>query len=74
MNMRGILKNHYKSPFPAMNFHIYDEPVETNNIYSDTLAIDGNYTCAQLFFGIRSLFSYICYMKTNKQFVNTLEE
>jgi hypothetical protein len=58
MPMRTILKKRYKSPNPALNVHPRDEPVATDTIYSDTLAIDCGITSAQLF--------------VDKQFVNTL--
>jgi hypothetical protein len=46
-----ILKKHYKSPFPALNVQRCDEPVATGTVYSDTPAIDGGETCAQIFVG-----------------------
>ena len=44
-----ILKKHYKSPFPALNVQRCDEPDVTERVYSDTPAIDGDETCAQIF-------------------------
>jgi hypothetical protein len=46
----------------------------TDTIYSDTPAIDGGETHAQLFVGTESLVTDIQGMKTDKQFVNTLED
>ena len=69
-----VLKKHYKSPFPALNVHRRDEPVATDTVYSDTPAIDGGATSAQLFVGTESLLSDVYGMKTDKQFVNTLED
>jgi hypothetical protein len=49
MPMSTILKKWYKSPNPALNVRPHDEPVATDTIYSDTLAIDCGVTSAQFF-------------------------
>jgi hypothetical protein len=67
-----ILKKQYKSPNPALNVHPRDEPVATNTIYSDTLAIDCGVTSAQLFVGTKTHTAYVYPIKSDKQFVNTL--
>jgi hypothetical protein len=54
MPMSTILKKWYKSPNPALNMHPCDEPVATDTIYSDTLAIDCGVTSAQLFVGTKT--------------------
>jgi hypothetical protein len=69
-----ILKKHYKSPFPALNVQRRDEPVATDTVYSDTPAIDGGETCAQIFVGTETLVTDVYGMKTEKEFVNTLED
>jgi hypothetical protein len=69
-----ILKKHYKSPFPALNVQRRDEPVATDTVFSDTPAIDGGETCAQIFVGTETLVTDVYGMKTEKQFVNTLED
>jgi hypothetical protein len=69
-----ILKKHYKSPFPALNVQRRDEPVTTDTVYSNTPAIDGGETCAQIFVGTETLLTDVYGMKTEKQFVNTLED
>ena len=56
-----------------MNLHCRDEPVANDTIYSDTLAIYGGSTYAQLFVGKYSLVSNAYCMKTDNQFLNTLE-
>ena len=56
-----------------MNVYCRDETVETSTIYSETPAIYGVYTCAQLFVCTKSLVSSVYAMKTAKQCVNTLE-
>jgi hypothetical protein len=69
-----ILKKHYKSPFPALNVKRRDEPVATNTVFSDTPAIDGGQTCAQIFVGTETLVTDVYGMKNKKQFVNALED
>jgi hypothetical protein len=69
-----ILKKHYKSPYPALNVRRRDEPVATDTVFSDTPAIDGGETCAQIFVGTDTLVTDVYGMKGEKQFVNTLED
>ena len=69
-----ILQKHYKSPFPALNVKRRDEPVATDTVYSDVPAIDGGETCAQIFVGTETFVTDVYGMKTEKQFVNTLED
>ena len=56
-----------------MNVYCLNEPIATDTIYSDTLAIDDGYTWAQLFVWTKSLGLYLYGMKKNKWFVNTSE-
>ena len=72
--MSTILKKHYKSPYPAFNVRRHDESVATDTIFSDTPAIDDGSTMAQLFVGMDSLVTDVYPMKSEKQFVNTLED
>jgi len=72
--MSMLLKKHYKSPFPVLNVHQRDEPIATDTIYSDTPAIDSGGTIAQVFVGTESLVMDVYSMKTDRQFVNTLED
>jgi len=69
-----VMKKHYRSPFPALNVFRRDEPVATDTVYSDTPAIDDGATCAQIFVGTKSLVTDVYGMKTDKEFVNTLED
>jgi hypothetical protein len=70
-----ILKKHYKSPFPALsNVQRCDESVAMDTVYSDTPAIEGGETCAQIVVGTETLVTDVYGMKTEKQFVNTLED
>ena len=74
MTLSDLPKNNYKSPFSEMNGYHHDEPVATYTIYSDTAAIDDGSTCSQLFVGTKSLVSDVYGMKTNRNFVNNLED
>jgi hypothetical protein len=70
-----ILKKHYKSPFPALNVQHRDEHDATDTVYSDTpAAIDGDETCTQIFVSTETLVTDVYGMKTEKRFVNTLED
>jgi hypothetical protein len=69
-----ILKKHYKSPFPALNVQRRDERVTRDTVYSNAPDIDGGETCAQIFVGTETLVTDVYGMKTEKQFVNTLQD
>ena len=68
------LKKTFKSPFPACNVHRRNEPVATDTVYADTPAIDDGAQSAQFFVGCDSLVCDVYGMKTDKQFVNTLQD
>ncbi|EEC44015.1 predicted protein [Phaeodactylum tricornutum CCAP 1055/1] len=68
------LRKHFKSRFPALNVHRRNEAVATDTIWSDTPAVDNGAKFAQLFVGRRSLVTDIYPMKTDKEFVNALED
>ena len=70
----STLHKHYKSPFPAHNVHRRSEDVGTDTVFSDVPAVDGGETCAQIFVGRDSLVVDVYGMKTEKQFVNTLQD
>ena len=74
MNPNSTLHRHYKSPFPAHNVPRRSEDVGTDTVFSDEPAIDGGETCAQLFVGRDSLVVDVYGMKTEKQFINTLQD
>ena len=57
-----------------MNVYCRGEPVATDTIYSETPCNDDGSTCVNLFVSTKSLVSDIYGMKTDKQFVNTLED
>ena len=69
-----ILKQHFRSPFPWANVVRRNEALATDTVFADVPAIDGGETCAQFFEGTTSKVVDIIGMKTEKQFVNTLED
>jgi len=74
ISMSEVLKKRYKSPNPALNIHRRNEPVATDTIFSDVPAVDDGSTCAQLFVGTESLVTDVYGMKSEKQFIHTLED
>jgi len=54
--------------------HRRNESAATDTVYSDTPAIDSGVTVAQFFVGCDSMVCNIYGIKTDKQFVNTLED
>ncbi len=70
----GTLKKRFKSPFPAANVARRAEGVATDSVFADTPAFVTGETAAQLFVGESTLFTDGYGMKTDKEFVNTLED
>ncbi len=70
----GRLKKRFKSPFPAANVRRRSEAVATDTVFSDTPAFATGQTCAQIFVGTETLYTDVYGMKTDKEFVNTLED
>ena len=68
------MKRHLKSRNPALNIPRRHEPVATDTIFSDTPAVDSSVKQAQVFVGRDSLVADVYPMKSDKQFVNTLED
>jgi len=68
------LKQHWRSRFPACNVKRRNEPVATDTIFSDTPAVDSGVTAAQIFVGRDTLVADCYGLKTDKEFVNTLED
>jgi hypothetical protein len=68
------LKQHWRSRFPACNVRRRNEPVATDTVFSDTPAVDCGVTTAQIFVGRESLVADVYGLKTDKGFVNTLED
>jgi Reverse transcriptase (RNA-dependent DNA polymerase) len=70
----GNMRKHYKSRFPAFNIFRRNEPVATDTVMSDTPSIGCGSKCAQIFVGRESLVTDVYGMKTDKEFVTTLED
>jgi len=68
------LRKHCKSRFPDLNVHQRNEPVATDTIFLDTPAVDNGSTCAQIFVGTESLVSNSYGIKSDGEFVATLED
>ncbi len=52
----------------------HNEAVATNTIYSDTPTIDNGAIAAQFYVAHKSLFCEVYGMKSDKEFINTLED
>ena len=70
----SFLKKTYCSLFHAFNVKRRSELVAANTVCSDTPAVDDRSTCAQIFVGTKTLVADFYRMKTDKQFLNTLED
>src|SRR6056300_1992305 len=68
------LQRHFKSPFPALNVTRQDEPVATDTVYTDTTDTEHGHKVAQFFVGLESLVSDVYGVKTDKQFLQTLQD
>ena len=66
------LKKHFKSRNPAFNIPRRNEPVATDTIFSDTPTIHDGSTMAQFFVGKDTLVFDTYWIKSQKQFINTL--
>ena len=69
-----LLKKTFKSPNPALNVARRNEAVACDIVYSDTPAVNDGSTAAVMFVGLDSQVTDIYGIKTDKQFVNTLED
>ena len=68
------IKQTLRSPYPANNVWRRNEPVATDTIFAECPAVDDGSTMAQLFVGRKSLVIDVFGMKSEKEFVNTLED
>ena len=68
------LKKTFRSPHPACNVQHRQEPLATDTVHSDTPAIDDGSKVAQIFVGTESCVIDVHGMKTESQFVNTLQD
>jgi hypothetical protein len=70
----NILKQHWRSSFPACNVQRRNEAVATDTIFNDTHDVETGFTAAQIFVGRQSLVANVYGLKTDKEFVYTLED
>ena len=68
------LKQTFRTPFPACNMMRRNEPVATDTVYSTTPAIDDGSTMAQIYVCRRSLVIDVYPIKTQREFIKTLED
>jgi hypothetical protein len=69
-----MLKRAFKSPNPALNVYRRNESVACDIVYSDTPAIHDGSHAAVLFVGTTTQVTDVYGIKTERQFVNTLED
>jgi transposase InsO family protein len=72
--VHDVMRRFYRSPYPALNVARRNKDLLTNVVYSDTPAIDDGSTSASVYSGRRSHVLDVFGMKTDKQFVTTLED
>lgn len=72
--MSNVLRKTFQSPNPAMNVLRRKEGIATDTVYSDVPSIDGGETIAQIYVGVDSEVLDVYGIKTEKQFVKTLED
>ena len=68
------LQRHFRSPFPALNVSRRNEALATDTVYSDVPDIEHGHVAAQFFVGLESLVSDVYGVKTDKQFLQTLQD
>ena len=68
------MRKNFKSRFPVFNLPRQSEEVSTDTIFSDTPAIASGVTMAKIGVRKRTLVTDIYPIKSQKQFVNTLED
>jgi Reverse transcriptase (RNA-dependent DNA polymerase) len=69
-----LLKRRYKSPNPALNVYCRNESLACDVVYSNTPAVDNGSKLAVIFVGLDTQVTDIYGIKSDKQFVNTLED
>ena len=70
----AVMKKTYHSPFSALNMKRRSEPIATDTVFADTPAIDNGSACAQVFVGTKTFISDVYGMKSDKQFINSLQD
>ena len=68
------LRQTYRTPFPACNVLRRNESVGTDTVYSTTSSIGNGARIAQIYFGRKTLVVDVCAMKTEKEFIHSLQE
>ena len=68
------MKKTYRLPFPALNAKRESESVATNTVFANTPTIDDCSKCAQVFIGAKTFVSDVYGMKSDKQFINSLQD
>ena len=71
---RPNIWNKQQSANPALNIPQRMEAVATDQIYADVPAVDNGCTSAQFFCGWETMVCAVYPLKTDKSFVNTLED
>jgi hypothetical protein len=69
-----VIKKAYKSPNPALNVYRCEDDVACDIVYSDVPAIYDGSTASVIFIGVNTTVTDVYGIKTDKQFVNTLED
>jgi hypothetical protein len=69
-----LLKKAYKSPNLALNVYRLQEDVACDIVYSDVPAIHDGSTYAVIFIGVNTQVTDVYGIKTDRQFVNTLQD
>ena len=69
-----VLKRAFKSPNPALNVTRRNESVACDIVYADTPAIDDGALAAVIFVGTDTQVTDVYGIKSDKQFINTLED
>jgi hypothetical protein len=69
-----VLKRSFKSPNPAPNVARRNEAVACDILYADVPVISNGSVAAVLFVSIDSQVTDVCGIKTDNQFVNTVED
>jgi hypothetical protein len=72
-NASHMLRDTYRSPFPASNVHQRHEAIATDTVSCNVVAF-GRITCLQFFVGRSTLYSVFHDMHSSNAFVNTLED
>ena len=70
----GTFQQHFKTRFPALNCPRRPEPVATDYIHVGVPAVGNGSTGAQIFVGTETHVLDVAGVKSNKEFVHTLED